>query len=157
MDSELQDRPMDGRIPINVPAKFESDDAVLDFTLDVRRTMVAEFTRGGLPINDKDQMVMLQETLRGLDSVAIGRKRIKVEEKSNADLNESRQAIAELLRQQAAHRQRGTLIEGETVPTAVIPVLDESIPRPTVVDGELEVGAKPMNYESFMQAQRAKD
>lgn len=117
---------------IEVIPVLEDEDAILAQTHAVRKQVVGLlFKDGQLPVEPDDRK-LLMSTLKDMDSSALGRKRIKVEEKTNNNQEAAAGIIAQLLQQAAGKRsyQVDVPVDRE------IPTLGDDIPVPTLVDGE---------------------
>lgn len=137
--------------PQAAPA-FLNEDAVLDYTLDIRKQMIADYVDPvtGKISGDLDTRRFILQNLDGMERQALGRKKIKVEEKSNIDKEQHRQLVAEILRQAgngAPTVVHQAIIEGDYY---VVPQLPSTIPPPAVVEGETVVGVSSLDYNTFM-------
>lgn len=99
---------------------------------------------GKYPTDPKELKVFLQ-ALSDMSKDAISSKRIRVEEKANDVMEQNRQIAAEILK---------TIVPAKmaAIPTAPRsgPIVDTAaIPRPTFVEGELDVHSGGDNYQSF--------
>jgi len=127
----------------------DSDDSVLDYTQTKRLEIVDKLTAGGIPVTDNDQMNTLLKTLDGMDRVALGKKRIKADE-GLASANQAMAAtvISELLRKANSGGVKPFVVENAVErPT---PVLGNEVPPPVLVEGETDVLAPQMSYDTFM-------
>jgi hypothetical protein len=121
------------------------EDEVLDYTQRVRRTVVTELTKGGIPGDNNDRALLVQ-ALDGLDRQAMGVKRIKADEKSASGLSEASALVAQLLREAGRSRQNHDVID---VVVREAPTLGADVPRPQLVPGELDIAPRQMNYDEF--------
>lgn len=99
-----------------------------------------------LPEDPAEKKIVVS-VLKDMDAAALGRKRIKVEEKANDQLAGSSALIAKLL-EQSAHR-----LAGHKVPAGAsreAPVLGSEIPPPRLVEGETAAVGASESYESFV-------
>jgi len=127
-----------------LPALVE-EDQILAQTHAVRVAMVGElFKNNQLPLEPDDRKLLLS-TLKDMDASALGRKRIKVEEKANNNQEAAAGIIAQLLQQASGtrHRQAEAPVERE------IPMLGSDIPDPVLVDGETSTAYIQENVEMF--------
>lgn len=124
-----------------------TDDQNLEYALSLRRQLITQITKGNKMPEDKDTQMVLLKTIEGIESVALGRKRIKVDEKAGA-ANQAAAAIvmAQILRNPAA---RG-VFSGQSSQDREIPMLDINYPLPTLVPGELDVGTPTQSFDAFM-------
>ena len=125
---------------------FTTEDDVLAYTRARRKDLADHLTSHGAPKNKEDQQVLLA-TLDGLDRSALGRLKIKADEKANAGMAGSAALIAKVLSE--IGNRNIYQFEGDF--TREVPVLDSSIPVPDVVEGELETNPQQTNYEEFMK------
>lgn len=134
-------------------AEVVNDDQVLDYTQGIRRQLIGHLTKDGkMPADLKEQSMLLQ-TLDGMDRVALGRKRIKVEEKAN----NNQAAMAGLVAHMLTNVRRGRGLNADGTPIAAAgsaparsaPVLSDSIPEPVLVPGETSAAPMRMSWEDF--------
>jgi hypothetical protein len=127
---------------------IESDDQVLSYTQRKRQQIVTEMmgTNGEKLKNLErgDKMVLLQ-ALDGLDRSALGKKRLKTDEKTAASAQAAAALIAKVLTAPGVS-QAGTA----NVPRAAIPSLPTDIPDPMLVPGEIATDAPQMDVDTFM-------
>ena len=124
---------------------LESEDNILAFAQATRKGIVKDLLKAGTP-TDPDNVKIVLGALKDMDSQAIGRKRIKVEEKHNDIQAQSAAMIARVL----AETNGGDcykVIEGIA---REIPTLPKHIPDPVLVEGETEEISKTNHtYETF--------
>lgn len=141
--------------PVNDVENVDPDD-VLRYTQTVRRTVIQDLTKHGIPVADETRMGYLNDMLAGLDRVAISQKRIKVEEKTNDKALAIANAVVEgILRTPGVANLRK--VEGGRVIDQVPTLDDRIVPAPELVPGETEVGALPDNLENFQRRMAAKE
>lgn len=129
---------------------IEGEDAALSYTQKKRQQIItAMMGENGEKLNSLergDKMVVLQ-ALDGMDRAALGRKRLKTDEKIGASAAATAALIAQVLQAPGA-QQHGMVVDG--VITRVVPQLPADIPEPQVVPGEMDGEAAQMDYETFM-------
>ena len=101
-------------------------------------------TQHGIPGEAEDKKLLLQ-VLKDMDSQAINRKRIKVDEKSNANHEAAAAIIARVLNASRGNQQH--VIDGTY---REIPILPTSIPEPILVTGETDTVIIQRSYEEFV-------
>ena len=125
-----------------------TDDEILNFTKGVRITAVKKLTENGFVPSENGDKAMLMTILKDLDSQAINKKRLVIEEKG---ADNSSLIVAALLKQvdkKTAFRQLDDS-NGQVVDVSSR-VLPEDLPNPDVLPGEGEVNPPQLDYESFM-------
>jgi len=139
--------------PVIDPASM-TDDQILALTQSIRIKAIRHLTgkaiqTGGLPgdIEDRDA---LKHHLDGLEKVALSRKKIAVDQQTNAGMAAAAGMIAGVLRQTSQYY--GTPVSNENV---VPPTLGDEIPDPDLVPGETEVDTPQLEYNSFVASVKA--
>lgn len=126
------------------------DDQVLDFTQTKRREIVDKLTASGIPVTDNEQMSTLLKTLDGMDRVALGKKRIKADENiAGANQAAAAAVVAHLL--QKAGNAGIAPFQSATLVDRVPPTLGADIPRPVLVEGEMDVVTPQLSYDTFIE------
>ena len=133
------------------------EDDVLAFTHATRLDVLKQMFTGSngqtkLPEDPADRKTIVS-ILKDMDGQALGRKRIKVEEKINSNQEQAAGLIAQVLNATAGH---SAFRIQSRVPRAA-PVLPDDIPNPVLVDGETETSTSSMNYEDFVVAMAPAD
>lgn len=127
-----------------------TDDEILNFTKGVRITAVKKLTENGFVPSENGDKAMLITMLKDLDSQAINKKRLVIEEKG---ADNSSLIVAALLRQvdkkTAFRHVEGSGSDVVDVTTRVLP---DELPNPDVLPGEGEVNPPQLDYEGFMRA-----
>lgn len=141
---------MDNIQPSSTPA-FESDDAAIAYAQSVRRGIVDVVTKNGtqFPV-DPEQAQLVLAAVNGISNTALGNKRIASEDKNAQVAAKAAFAIAELtskLGGSHSFKRAPVTVEGEHTP----PSLGPEVPRPVILDGELDSGVKQEDVTSFMQ------
>lgn len=127
--------------------ELDQTDIDLNNTRGHRQAIVKQLmveNNGKYPTDPKELKVFLQ-ALSDMSKDAISTKRIRVEEKANDTMEQNRQIAAEILKTIVPARmavQPDVSKAGPIVDTA-------AIPRPTFVEGELDVRSGGDNYQSF--------
>ena len=128
---------------VSLTENIETDDQILNYTHQKRKSIVEHLTVNGKISNDPDQVKLLLTALKDMDSQAISKKRIKAEEKANDNHAASAELIAKVL--MATNNQKSlTLISG------IIPTLPSHIPNPTLVEDETSIFVEPETYDTFI-------
>lgn len=130
----------------NVEPVLEDEDSILAFTHSKRKVIVGELMKDNkLPVEPDDRKLLLG-TLKDMDSAALGRKRIKVEEQANNNQEQAASIIAQMF---AAASGRRPYQVAQPVERPV-PMLGNEVPEPEVVDGEMDMVAAQGSVEEFM-------
>lgn len=124
----------------------DRDDVVLDYTQGVLRSLTDDILKEGIDKVGEDDRKMLLVALKDMSSTAIGRKRIKVEERVADSAEGASAVIAEILR----HANVGQHFEMKEVGPKRVVKLGAEIPEPTFLPGETDINAAQMDVESFM-------
>jgi hypothetical protein len=128
-----------------VPAVM-SDDAVMDYTQQMRMRIIAGLTKGGnLPMDVKEQATLMK-ALDGLDKQAIGKKRI-VTENALADTQKQTARLINDVFKTIGGRGMGEVIDAVM---REVPRLPDSVPDPDLVDGELDATSTPLTFDTFV-------
>lgn len=131
----------------NMPIEVADNDADLDFVRHYRKKIVNKIFEKGVPENPDDlRLGML--ALADMDRAALGRKRIKIEEKANASQEHAAAIIGQLLMK--ATIGGNTPFKVATPIERELPLLGNDIPEPITVPGEMSTEIINDNYDSFM-------
>jgi hypothetical protein len=127
---------------------IENEDQVLNFTQRKRQQIITQMmgTNGEKlkELERGDKMVLLQ-ALDGMDRSALGKKRLKTDEKTAASAAAAAALIAQVL------TAPGVSQAGRSdAPRASVPTLPTNIPDPQLVPGEIATDAPQMDVDSFM-------
>lgn len=151
MQDDLEHNPnprMSGKVP-DLPDVDTSHQPVqdLNYTRKVRGMIVKGIAGEGVP-SDPKQLGMLLNTLKDLDSAALGQMRIKSDEKGQ-DLQAQHQALVrEFLSQSSGSRP--PVREASTDPTSTQPpTLDDTVDTRDFVPGELQQGTVNGTFDQF--------
>lgn len=122
-----------------------NEDEVLAYVHQKRLAVVENITSKGIP-TDVDNVKLLLTALKDMDGQAIGRKRIKSEER-NSDLNaQSAALIAKLLTTANFNLPRTNTLKDLNA----VPVLPDTIKPPVLVHGEIDIVTTDIGYEEFI-------
>ncbi len=121
-----------------------TEDEVILYTRQKRMQLANDLTQQGAP-KDKDSQCVLLATLDGLDRSALGRLKIKAEERANANNASAAALIAQVLNEIGSTK----IYEFQTTVIREIPRLPDSIPKPDIVEGELETNPQQIDFETF--------
>ncbi len=128
----------------NVNLKPEEKD--LEFTNEIRKKIVNHYIKdGGMPADVKD-MAMLQNALDGIDRGALGKLKIKSDEKTNNKELVALETIANIFNTIPTNKLNASRITNEVgVMKEVKDVIDV-----TILDGEMSSVNEKTDYEKFM-------
>lgn len=138
--------PPNNRINLNVKPELEPEDQILALTHNVRLQILDKMTAKGLPEDPADRKVIVS-VLKDMDAAAMGRKRIKVEEKQNNDQSAAAALIAMMMNGSAG---RNPFKLDQPMANREAPLLPDTIPEPETVEGEMATTATNTNYDDFM-------
>ena len=124
-----------------------TDDQVLAYTQDHRKKIVDLLFKEGVPEDTADMKLALL-AMDGMDKAALGKKRIIVDSKTNANQEMAAGLIAKLLTA-ASNVPQNKIIINSNIPA---PVLGADIPDPILVEGEMDTLTKQQTYDSFILA-----
>jgi hypothetical protein len=130
---------------IEVIPVLEDEDSILAQTHAVRKAVVGELFKDGKLPSEPDDRKLLLATLKDMDASALGRKRIKVDEKQNNNQEAARGLIAQLLQAAAGKKP----YQAEIPVEREIPVLGMDIPDPALVEGETSTTYVQETVEMF--------
>ncbi len=118
----------------------------LHYTRKVRGMIVKGLAGNGIP-NDPKALGMLLNTLKDLDSSALGQMRIKSEE-AEQNLQAKQQALVREFLAQSTGARPPARNQPDNAPTAV-PVLADGIDTRDFVPGELQQGTVSRTFDEF--------
>lgn len=123
---------------------YDGENQDLEFTRNIRKQAVGLLVNGGIPVSDSERMKILTTVLTDIDRSALGRMKIKSDDKGNAGIANAQSAIAELLSKLDPSKVKlaGRCDRG-------LPVLGSEIPSPVVNPGETAIGTQGGTYEEF--------
>ena len=123
-----------------------SEDQVLAFTQFKRQQIANQLLANGELPGDPKLAKLALDVLDGMDRAALGRKRIKVEERANQNQEQAAALITELLNKVGSYRPP-ILLQRDIVD---IPKLGDDVPEPQLVPGETsDIGGQAETYETF--------
>lgn len=123
------------------------DDQILDYTQNKRIEIVKSITKEKIPDDPEQQRILLQ-TLDGMDRGALGRKRLKIEDKAADNAGNAAAVVAAFLK----NRNRDVIdVPAQEVGRRTLPTLGADIPEPVLVEGELSQTAQQMSFEQFQK------
>jgi len=126
----------------------DRDDAVLDYTQGVLRDLAEDILKKGMAeVGDDDKKVLLV-ALRDMAGTAIGRKRIKVEERV-ADTAEGTAGLIAQILHDSTLMNHFRADPKDITPRAKV-VLGSDIPEPTFLPGEMDIQTAQQDVDSFM-------
>lgn len=127
---------------------LEPEEVTFAFTQAKRREIVAGLMENGQLPKDQKDVALVLSTLKDMDSQAIGRKRIKVEEKNN-DV----QAGAAVLIAKVLSETHGMQMMPRNIIRESLPELPE-LPEIEVVPGEMDQNPGQLDFDSFMKTMK---
>jgi hypothetical protein len=132
---------------IEVIEVIENEDQVLSYTQKQRQKIVHRLiTKKHEELESSDKTMLLM-ALDGMDRSALGRKRLKSDEKIGASQAAAAALIAQVLQAPGA-MHHGLVVDG--VINRIAPQLPATLPDPKVVPGEMDADAAQMDYDTFM-------
>lgn len=141
---------MSENLPANVAEQqVMSDDDVLFYTQGVRKSLVHEMTKDGLPAEKGDRMVLLA-ALGDMDRSALGNKKIGAKERAGQADRQAAMLIAAMTGQ-LGNKSPFEVAPASNQPLGRAPVLDESgLQELTLAPGETEIGLANVGFDEFM-------
>ena len=125
---------------------LDSEESVLSYTHAKRLFIVESMLHEGQLPEDPAEKKVLLNALDGMDKMAIGRMRIKIDEKANKNMGQAAALVAQLL-------SSGNIAHMYNVPNGTnrdAPLLGSDVPAPDIVNGETAINPLGTNYEEFM-------
>jgi hypothetical protein len=122
-----------------------AEDELLSLSCKIRFDIIKSLTSSGIP-QDPDNVKVLLSALKDMDSQAISRKRIKVEEKVSDNQEKAASIIAHIL----SNTHSSQFIDSNVNSSRAIPILPSNIIDIEILPGETEVDAPQQDYDSFM-------
>lgn len=129
---------------------LESEDQILAFTHTKRKQIVSLLLKDNKLPDDVDQQRLVLTTLKDMDSAALTRKRIKVDEKANDNTAEAASLIARVLERVSPSKTHTAKSDVSSEP----PVLGKEVADPVLVQDETATALAQGNYENFMAENR---
>ena len=127
----------------------ESEDDILDYVHGQRKRILDHVMGQKVPDDPKMIGIALQ-TLDGMSRDALGKKRIKVDEKTNATAEAASGIIAQLLRQASG----GTPFQTDKPVHRPDVVLPADVPPPSLVEGETATVAPQGSFDDFTNSSK---
>ena len=126
-----------------------NDDEVLDFTHSKRVWLLDQLTANGtkLPEDVKETKIVAQ-LLDGMDKQALGKKRIRLDEKV-VDTQAGAAAIMANILSMAAG-QKPFIVQNAVA--REVPVLGSDVPAPVLVEGEISTAPYVQDFDTFMKS-----
>lgn len=127
-----------------------TEDQVLARTRGVRLRIVSKLTETAAFPQDPDEAKLLIKALDGLDKQVLTTKRMKLDADIAAGQAASGKEVVAALLSKLSHAP------GMSASITIIeaPVLGAEIPVPEILPGEMDIGTKQLNFESFMDENR---
>lgn len=126
-----------------------TDDGVLEYTQRLRKQLVTDMTKKGMPDDPKDRSTMLM-ALSDMDRAALGNKRITKDEQIASEDRAAQAAIARVY--STLGNKNPFEVQPEKDITPVVPELPENIaPDAEFVEGEEEIGVREESYQEFAE------
>lgn len=130
-----------------------TDEQQLLYTQKIRRGYIDQAIQGKvLQTGERGDKALLLQTLNDMDRAALTNKRIKADEKNGAVTAQAASVVASMLERMSS----GSLRQNTPTGVGPAPSLPDTVPAPTLVPGETEVGAAGMTYKSFITTQNVK-
>lgn len=123
-----------------------SNEEMLNYSQKIRKGLVSEMTRQGMPV-DKDERSSLLQALRDMDQTSVNRLRLDVDKENNAG-NRAAQEIVNRLYQANPYGLRAR--PGEERDDVPEPRLDD-LPELEFTEGEKEVGLITETASDFLK------
>lgn len=124
------------------------DDSMLNVTQRLRMTMIRSHTSNGMMPTDPETQTLLLKAAADMDKVALGKKRIKADEKIADTQAQASAVLADVLRQrrtlQAEATQEGIIPKPE-------PKLGVEFARPHILEGQMDIAPGAQTVETFMR------
>jgi len=137
--------------PTIKPIAAATEDELLEQTQAVRVGIVNQFVKkGSAPTDDPKQMSALLKTLEGIDKQVLTKKRMAVDEGLGNKHLQAAATIAALFNDSRSKTFNAIPLEG-AAPRTEAPTLDDTIPTPALVPGELESVGTLESYDSFLK------
>jgi len=130
------------------------DEILLDESVDQRKSFIQLLMPDGkLPEDPKDKALILK-ALDGNDKVALGRMRIKADDRASAGQEQVARLLAHVL-QSVSGQKNPYLVDVNERPTGagvgMIPTVPDHLVGINLVDGETSVNPRQLSYQEFTQ------
>lgn len=123
--------------------KYQDELADLEYTKSVRKRIVTKLTEKDIP-GDTDELRILLTTLTDLDRAALGKMKIKSDDKNGAANANAQAVVAALLMKVDPSK---VALMGRT--ERPIPTLGNDVEKPSIIEGEIAIGTQTGTYEDF--------
>lgn len=118
----------------------------LEYTLNIRKEAIDKLiSKGKIPEN-KDEKSLLISLLDGMDRTVLSRAKVKVDAKTNDISTQANVLVAKLL---TKVNPKAIMLNNFT-DTIQVPVLDSTIPKPSLIEGETLIGTVNETFDNFM-------
>lgn len=135
----------DQLVASEVVGPVDSDEAILDYTQQVRKQIVGQLVKSNDNLADPKIVTTIGSLLDGMDRQALGKMRIKVEEKQALNQEGMAANVAEILKQMGT----GHSFQAPEPVARTIPVLGSDVPDPVLVEGEVATNPPQQDFDSF--------
>lgn len=129
-----------------VVGPVDADEAVLDYTQQMRKQIVGVLATDLKNLADPKIVGTIAQVLDGMDRQALGKMKLRVEEAQVMNQEGMAANIAEILRQMGSGGHN--FQAAEPVPREV-PKLGSDVPDPVLVDGEIATLPVQQDFDSF--------
>jgi len=127
------------------------DAADMQFVRDVRKQLIGDLMKDGVPKDIKEQSVLLT-ALTDMDRSAIARLRIKSDDNNTDKMASAALVVAEVLRKTKPREFQVIEIDD----SREIPMLPASIPSGTYNEGLMQQGTNNTTFDEFMASRESK-
>ena len=127
------------------------DAADMQFVRDVRKQLIGDLMKDGVPKDIKEQSVLLT-ALTDMDRSAIARLRIKSDDNNTDKMASAALVVAEVLRKTKPREFQAIEIDDNRE----IPMLPASIPSGTYNEGLMQQGTNNTTFDEFMASRESK-
>lgn len=141
------------RAPVHINQSVDPSD-VIKTTQGIRLRILKSRFAKGIPEDDKELSLNMQ-LLRDLDQAALTTRKIDVEERSVSESERLANANNELLRMLGGRNP--FMMEVGSLPPALVPRAQPSLPEPQLVPDITTQGTQPVNYDDFVQSVEASE
>lgn len=130
-------------------SEISQEDIDINNYEDTRKRLVSKLTEKGIP-QDLEDRTLLLKAIDGGSKIALGRKKLKIEEKNGAEQAKITSIVAELLKNTPTAKQLLERNGGEQKERPVIDVVP-------VIKGEVDIGTKEIRYNEIMSSNEGQD
>jgi hypothetical protein len=131
---------------VEVVGRQDPDEQILEYTQGIRKQIVTELVKKNENLQDPDCINTISKVLDGMDRQALGKMKIRVEEKQATNQEGMAANIAELLRQMGSN---GHNFQAPVPVPREVPALGSDVPDPVLVDGETATNPAQQDFDSF--------